>query len=127
MSIFEGHAGGLCDEDTQASLDRLLEPDLLLGDQDQMIPSHITEIHVPRAEIDRIIATKLLPAVQDERLTSGILALFTLALSLMKRDITEEELTTGVRGLSEWAVLHLSLNDHLEDGITLKSDKVLVN
>lgn len=87
-----------------------------------MVAPNIIEANVPGYEIDRIITQKLMPAIEEETLESAIIALLTMTLTLMKREITPEELVLGVRGMSEWACLHLSMNDCLEDGVTVKSD-----
>lgn len=92
-----------------------------------MTQSHIVEINVPREESDRIITGKIIPALIGEDKHSVIIALLSLSLSLMKPELTSDELVSGVQGMSEWACLHLSLNETIEEGKTLQSSRRFVN
>ncbi len=71
----------------------------------------IIETHVTGAEIERLITTKILPPLQDEERGAVIMALLTLTLTLMKEDISAEEVAEGVKGASEWMCLFLANGD----------------
>jgi hypothetical protein len=90
-----------------------------------MVKPIIVEAKIPGNEVERIISQLIFPAVENEERSSVIISLLTLALTLMKPDITAEEIQEGVKGTSEWMVLFLSgsyEDDDLDEG-----EKRLVN
>ncbi len=76
--------------------------------------SSIVETRATGADVERLIRLKLLPAIADEDRSLILISLMTLTLTLMKPDITGEEIQDGVKGMSEWMCLFLSTGDESE-------------
>ena len=89
-----------------------------------MSDANIIEARYSGREIDQLLMERIIPAVANEPRDKIILAAITLAITLMKKNITTEELVTGVRGCSEWIVLYLSTTDEKD---LLEHEKRLAN
>lgn len=66
-------------------------------------------------EIERIIVSKLLPAIDNEERHKVIISLLTLAITILKPSVTAEEIQEGVQGCSQWLCLFLSEQDAQEE------------
>lgn len=71
----------------------------------------IIETRATGPEVERVISSKLLPAVADEDRSLILISLLTLTITLMKPDVTGEEIQEGVKGMSEWLCLFLASSD----------------
>ena len=72
----------------------------------------IIEAKATGDEVARIIYERILPNVVNEERSKVIIALLTMTLSMMKPDITPEEIQEGVKGTSEYICLFLGDTDN---------------
>ena len=75
------------------------------------MPPFIVESQATGAEIEVIIAERLLPAIHDLERRKVLIALLTLMLTIMKPDISAEEVVDGVKSVSQYICMFLSESD----------------
>ena len=87
-----------------------------------MVTSMIIEARATGEEVTRLIYDKILPSVVEEDRSKVIIALITLSLTLMKPDMTPEELQRSVKETSQYICLILGDTDgstpQVDDDVT---------
>ena len=67
----------------------------------------IIETQATGPEVERL-ADKIIPILEGEERSLAVITMLTLVLSIVKPEITSDEVFGGVKGISEWMCMYLA-------------------